>query len=204
MTKPTQDRGAAEIIERLGLAPHPEGGWYRETWRAPVENGGRGAVTSIHFLLEAGQRSHWHRVDATEIWLHQAGGALTLSTARGAEVSTVRLGPDITRAEQLQAVVEPGHWQAAEAGDAWVLVACVVAPAFAARLCREIAREFGGEGGDGGGRAAGRGDASPGGVLRARIDASTGVHGDQHLIAGRQGVEGRTLNDHFAGDAAEH
>ena len=133
MTEPTAhpDRpDAGRIIAHLNLAPHPEGGWYRETHRASGADGGRGAVTAIHFLLEAGQRSHWHRVDATEIWLHQAGGALTLHMARGAEVTDVRIGPNIQAGERLQAVVEPGDWQAAEAGEDWALVACVVAPAF--------------------------------------------------------------------------
>jgi hypothetical protein len=124
------DAETKRIAERLGLDPHPEGGWYRETWRDHADGGGRGACTSIYFLLEPGGRSHWHRVDATEIWLHQAGGGLTLRTERGGQVSETRLGPDFMSGDHLQAVVEPGQWQAAEAGDRWVLVACVVAPAF--------------------------------------------------------------------------
>jgi uncharacterized protein len=121
---------ASEIIERLGLRPHPEGGWYRETWRAPGRDGARGVATTIHFLLEPGQRSHWHRIDATEIWLHQAGGGLSLHIVRGAEIVATRLGPDIGRGDQLQAVVAEGEWQSAQAGETWALVACVVAPAF--------------------------------------------------------------------------
>jgi predicted cupin superfamily sugar epimerase len=121
---------ARAVIQRLDLAPHPEGGWYRETWRAEAADGARGAGTAILFLLEAGRRSHWHRVDATEVWLHQAGGPLTLFTAEGAGVVQRRLGPDILAGDELQAVVAPGQWQAAEAGEGWVLVACVVAPAF--------------------------------------------------------------------------
>jgi len=121
---------AQAVIARLGLQPHPEGGWYRETVRAQTADGGRGSCTCILFLLEAGERSHWHRVDATEIWLHQAGGALTLCKAEGDRVVEQRLGPDFQGGEQLQAVVEPGQWQAALAGDDWTLVACVVAPAF--------------------------------------------------------------------------
>ncbi len=124
------DATAKEIIERLGLQPHPEGGWYRETWRARGDDGARGAVTAIHFMLEPGQRSHWHRIDATEIWLHQAGGPVLLRTTFGAEISGVRLGPDILAGDRLQAVVAPGEWQAAEAIDHWTLVACVVSPAF--------------------------------------------------------------------------
>lgn len=123
---------AAEIIERLALAPHREGGWYRETWRAPPPSGeGRGAATSILFLLEAGQGSHWHRVDAGELWLFQAGTALDLFTAdaEGRAVRT-RLGADVLAGEVQQQLVEPGQWQSAKAGDGWSLVACVVAPAF--------------------------------------------------------------------------
>ena len=121
---------AQDVIERLRLAPHPEGGWYRETWRAEAGPGQRPAGTSILFLLEAGQRSHWHRIDASELWLHQAGGPLELSTATGGMISTVRLGPDLAGDDALQAVVQPGQWQAARALEGWSLVACVVAPAF--------------------------------------------------------------------------
>jgi hypothetical protein len=81
-------------------------------------------------LLEPGQRSHWHRVDATELWLHHAGGALTLRTVRGDALIETRLGPDPLAGDELQAVVRPGEWQAAQAADRWALVACVVAPAF--------------------------------------------------------------------------
>jgi predicted cupin superfamily sugar epimerase len=69
---------AQALIEALGLAPHPEGGWYRETWRASAPEGGRGSATAIYFLLEAGQCSHWHRVDASELWLFHAGSAMLL------------------------------------------------------------------------------------------------------------------------------
>jgi len=124
---------AADVIARLDLAPHPEGGWYRETWRA-ASTGGRGAGTAILFLLEAGQASHWHRVDATELWLFQAGGPLTLSTALGAQgaggaLETV-LGADVLAGHAPQHVVAPFQWQAARAHDCWALVACVVVPAF--------------------------------------------------------------------------
>ena len=119
-----------DLIARLRLAPHPEGGWYRETWRAASVDGARGAATSILFLLEDGQRSHWHRVDASELWIFQAGTSLTLSTADGAQLSSTRLGLDIDAGEQPQQVVQPLQWQAAQAGAGWCLVACVVAPAF--------------------------------------------------------------------------
>jgi len=123
---------AHALIEALGLAPHPEGGWYRETWRAEAGAGERGAATAIHFLLEAGQRSHWHRVDASELWLFHAGSALLLETAPSAAgpVEAVRLGPEVLAGEAPQLVISPGHWQTATADQDWALVSCVVAPAF--------------------------------------------------------------------------
>jgi predicted cupin superfamily sugar epimerase len=125
---------AADIIHALRLEPHPEGGWYRETWRAHAADGERAGGTSIHFLLDAGQRSHWHRIDATELWLFQAGAPLTLWTAAGDQgehgVVETRLGPNPTDGHALQHVVRSHEWQAAQAGDGWSLVACVVVPAF--------------------------------------------------------------------------
>lgn len=123
---------AREIIARLGLAPHPEGGWYRETWRADAVPGVRAAGTAILFLLEAGQRSHWHRVDADELWLWHAGNALALRLAetQGAAVEEVRLGGDVLRGAAPQARVPAGWWQAAEADAGWALVSCVVVPGF--------------------------------------------------------------------------
>ena len=123
---------AHALIAALGLAPHPEGGWYRETWRAEAPEGGRGAATAIHFLLEAGQRSHWHRVDATELWLFHAGDALLLETAadEAGPVQAVRLGADVPAGEIPQFRIPPGHWQAASAGRGWALVSCIVSPAF--------------------------------------------------------------------------
>lgn len=121
---------AQDIVGRLGLAPHPEGGWYRETWRAPAADGARSAGTSILFLLEAGQRSHWHRVDAAELWIFQAGTALTLRTADGETIQAVQLGIDLEAGQQPQHLVGPHAWQAAEAGEGWCLVACVVVPGF--------------------------------------------------------------------------
>lgn len=119
---------ARAMIDALELQPHPEGGWFRETWRQPAPGGeGRGLATAILFLLEAGQRSHWHRVDAAELWLFQAGAPLSLSTPSG----TVRLGPDPLAGHVLQHLIAPHEWQAAEGPEAgWSLVACVVAPAF--------------------------------------------------------------------------
>ena len=126
---------AQAIIARLQLAPHPEGGWYRETWRAlSPEPGARSPVTTILFLLEAGQRSHWHRVDASELWLFQAGAPLTLFTAlgeagEGGGVATI-LGPDPLVGHAPQHRVRPHEWQAAHAHADWSLVACVVSPGF--------------------------------------------------------------------------
>jgi hypothetical protein len=120
---------AKAIIDRLQLAPHPEGGWYRETWRASGE--GRAAGTAILFLLEAGRRSHWHRVDADELWLWHAGAPLTLSIEDEAgAVADFRLGGDVAEGDGPQRLVPANRWQAAEAGAGWTLVSCVVVPGF--------------------------------------------------------------------------
>ena len=124
---------AAAVIAALGLAPHPEGGHYREVWRDVAEGGGRGAGTAIHFLLDAAERSHWHRVDAAELWIWQGGGPLILSlSADGARVEReIRLGPDLGAGEALIGVVPKGWWQAARpAASRWCLVSCTVSPAF--------------------------------------------------------------------------
>lgn len=122
---------ADEIIAALDLAPHPEGGWYRETWAAPAEPGARPTGTAIHFLLQAGERSHWHRVDADEIWFWHAGAPLHLHRARHAQgpADTAILGPDVP-AMRTQIVIPAGHWQAAETAGAFTLVSCVVCPGF--------------------------------------------------------------------------
>ncbi|MCE7795964.1 cupin domain-containing protein [Sphingobium sufflavum] len=122
----------AAIIARLELSPHPEGGWYRETWRAPAPVGERASATAIWFLLDVGQRSHWHRVDAAELWLWHAGHPLCLSIACDDDgpVSIVRLGGDVLGGEVPQHVIPPHAWQAAEADRGWALVSCVVSPGF--------------------------------------------------------------------------
>jgi predicted cupin superfamily sugar epimerase len=117
---------AQDVRCALDLLPHPEGGHYREIWRDLPAEGGRGAATSILFLLAEGERSHWHRVDAAEIWIWQAGAPLSLDLAG----QSLRLGPDFGASEILQAVVPKGAWQAAQSLGAWSLVCCVVAPAF--------------------------------------------------------------------------
>ena len=122
---------ARAVREALGLLPHPEGGHYRELWRDCPESGGRGAATSILFLLAEGERSHWHRVDAGEIWLWQAGAPLLLGIhAAQAGRQDVRLGPDAGRGELLQRVVPAHAWQQASSLGAWSRGSCVVAPAF--------------------------------------------------------------------------
>jgi len=127
----TAELPAARIIESLGLQPHPEGGWYRETFRDET-SGGRAASTAIFYLLESGQVSAWHRVrDAAEVWHHYAGGPLKLSLAEpdGPARSQV-LGPDVLSGQSPQIVVPAGWWQAAEPMGDWTLVGCTVAPAF--------------------------------------------------------------------------
>jgi uncharacterized protein len=121
---------ARKLREALGLAPHPEGGAYREIWRDAPQDGSRGAATSILFLLEAGEHSHWHRVDAAELWIWQAGAPLTLEISAPDRIQTIRLGPDLNAGETLQAVVPAHAWQAAESLGDWTLASCVVAPAF--------------------------------------------------------------------------
>ena len=121
-----------DIITALQLEPHPEGGWYRETYRAKGAGLERAPSTAIYYLLEANERSHWHRVtDADEIWNWHAGSALRLSISSDGESETsVRLGADLATGERPQAVVPKGAWQAAEPIDGWCLVSCIVAPGF--------------------------------------------------------------------------
>lgn len=123
---------AAEIIRMLGLQPHPEGGHFVETYREPPSTpGGRGASTAIYFLLQAGEVSHWHKVDAAEVWNHYAGAALELTIqADGQPRETIRLGKNLITGERPQAVVPPNAWQMARPLGDWVLVGCTVAPAF--------------------------------------------------------------------------
>jgi predicted cupin superfamily sugar epimerase len=121
---------AASVIRALDLRPHPEGGHYRETGRDVPADGGRGAATAILFLLAAGERSHWHRVDAVELWLWHAGAALVLELSDRQGREKRLLGPDLAAGARLQAMVPAGHWQAAVSLGTWTLVSCVVAPAF--------------------------------------------------------------------------
>jgi len=123
---------ADQIIALLDLKPHPEGGHFRETFRDAAGEGGRAASTAIYFLLKRGERSHWHRVDATEVWHWHAGAPLrlSLSPADAGPVSHLTLGADLASGERPQGVVPPHHWQAAESLGDWTLVGCTVAPAF--------------------------------------------------------------------------
>ncbi|GAB5378390.1 MAG: cupin domain-containing protein [Acuticoccus sp.] len=121
---------AQAIIEALGLKPHPEGGFFAETFRDQPGDG-RGHSTAIYFLLRAGDVSAWHRVDAAEIWHHYAGAPLSLTiSADGRTEETHRLGPDILAGERPQVAVPRDVWQTARSLGEWTLVGCTVAPAF--------------------------------------------------------------------------
>jgi predicted cupin superfamily sugar epimerase len=127
-----------DIIAELGLVPHPEGGHYRETWRGDPPDGrpadgarARSAGTAIYYLLRAGERSRWHRVDAAEMWLFHAGGPLLVDTVDAdGHLAREALGPDVAAGEQPQRLVPAGTWQSAVPGGAWTLVSCVVVPGF--------------------------------------------------------------------------
>ena len=127
---------ADDLIEALALAPHPEGGWYRETWRAGAEAGERAAASAVLYLIEPGQRSHWNRVDADEIWLWHGGDPVDLSIAESeaGPMRTVRLGGQVASGEQVQVVIPAGQWQSAApvpgGAAGYTLISCIVAPAF--------------------------------------------------------------------------
>lgn len=125
---------ADDVIRLLDLQPHPEGGWYRETWREPSPSGGRALATGIHFLLKTGERSHWHRVDASELWIYNAGGPLRMQGAEGAHgeigLPDCTLGPDLAQGHEMQHLYLPNAWQSAEPLADWTLVTCIVTPGF--------------------------------------------------------------------------
>lgn len=120
------------VIRTLNLKPHPEGGWYAETHRVPAPDGQRSPGTAIYYALGEGERSHWHHVDATEIWHWHAGAPLELSLAASDAHTPIAhvLGPDLTAGQRPQVVVPVHHWQAARSLGAWTLVGCTVSPGF--------------------------------------------------------------------------
>ncbi|RFB89463.1 cupin [Rhizobium leguminosarum bv. trifolii] len=120
-----------DIIRELGMQPHPEGGWYAETFR-DTAGGERGHSTAIYYLLTTGQRSHWHRVhDAVEVWHYYAGAPLSLHRSEdGTASETLTLGNDLAAGERPQAIVPANWWQAAESRGDFTLVGCTVSPGF--------------------------------------------------------------------------
>lgn len=123
---------AADVIRLLDLQPHPEGGHFRETFRDSRTLDGRAASTAVYFLLAAGERSNWHRIDAVEAWHWHAGAQLALETAAtdAGPITRTVLGPDLAAGERPQSIVPARAWQAAETLGAWTLVGCTVAPGF--------------------------------------------------------------------------
>ncbi|MDQ0437181.1 putative cupin superfamily sugar epimerase [Kaistia dalseonensis] len=122
---------ADDIIRILDLQPHPEGGFYRQTFRDSALYDGRPASTAIYFLLKGGAPSHWHRVDAIETWHYYAGAPLALGLSEtGATSETLMIGPDLVAGERPQGIVPLGWWQAAASLGDWTLVGCTVAPGF--------------------------------------------------------------------------
>ncbi len=123
---------ARDVVRILDLKPHPEGGFYRETWRSDVAlANGRAAGTAIYYLLDVDSYSHWHRVDADEIWHFYAGAPLALSvSADGRDAEARHLGPSLGAGQHPQLRVPAGWWQSAVSLGAWTLVGCTVSPGF--------------------------------------------------------------------------
>ncbi len=124
---------AAEVIRLLELRPHPEGGHFRQTFRdARTLDDGRPASTAIYFLLARGERSHWHKIDAVEVWHYYSGAPIVLEIAATAQgpIERVTLGPDLAAGERPQAIVPADRWQAAQSLGEWTLAGCTVAPGF--------------------------------------------------------------------------
>jgi len=117
---------AADIIRLLDLKPHPEGGYFRETFRDGAAADGRAHSTAIYFLLKAGEISRWHRIDAAEIWHFYRGAPLELRIGKDIYV----LGPNVDEAQAPQVVVPPHAWQSAKSLGDYTLVGCTVAPGF--------------------------------------------------------------------------
>jgi uncharacterized protein len=121
---------AKDVIATLRMERHPEGGWYVETFQDEANEEGRPQSSAIYYLLEAGDVSHWHRVDAVEIWHFYAGAALNLRVSDGELVTEHRLGSHIAKGDRPQVVVPRNAWQFAESTGTWTLVGCTVAPGF--------------------------------------------------------------------------
>jgi hypothetical protein len=127
---------ATELIRTLNLAPHPEGGWYRETYRSSAEPGQRRAATAVYYVIQPGERSRWNRVDADEMWLWHAGDPLDLMIAESdsATPRTVRLGGQVGEGEQPQVIIPKRQWQSAapvaDGRAGYTFLSCIVAPAF--------------------------------------------------------------------------
>lgn len=126
MAEPTPE----DLIAALKLAPHPEGGWFRETFRDQPGHQGRPHSTAILFLLKSGEVSHWHRVDVVEVWHWYSGAPLLLKIADDAGRRELTLGPDVLAGQHPQAMVPAGTWQSAQSLGDWTLVGCTVAPGF--------------------------------------------------------------------------
>ena len=127
----TASMEAGAIIETLELKPHPEGGWYKQMFEDLIEGEPRARSTAIYYLLERGDRSHWHRVDAVEIWHFYAGAPLELALSRdGVSQKSLMLGNNLEIGERPQLVVNSGEWQSAKSLGDWTLCGCTVAPGF--------------------------------------------------------------------------
>lgn len=127
MSSGTRPPEADDIIKLLDLAPHAEGGHFRD---GPAPGSARAASTAIYFLLRSGEISRWHRIDAAEVWHWYAGWPLELTICESSGRGVARLGPDLAAGERPQAVVPAGAWQQARTLGAWTLVGCTVAPGF--------------------------------------------------------------------------
>lgn len=123
-------KSAKEIISELGMERHPEGGWYIQTFRDTQQRDGRAHSTAIYHLLENGERSHWHRIDAIEIWHYYAGAPIELKLCEKTDIQTHILGPDIGAGQRPQVIVPVHWWQSASSLGDWTLVGCTVAPGF--------------------------------------------------------------------------
>lgn len=121
---------AAEIIATLRMERHPEGGWYAQTFIDEGEAGNRAQSTAIYYLLERGDRSHWHRIDAVEVWHYYAGAPIELSLSDGVTTELHVLGADLMDGQMPQVVVPRRAWQGAKTLGDWTLVGCTVAPGF--------------------------------------------------------------------------